>query len=129
MSTPTPLAAALVAAVLAATVAAQQQEPNKHPLRVAYVGQPGTPRADAFAAFLREHFDAVDVCKRGDDPAPLQDHDVVLLDWPQGDDARAERQAGGSPLGKREDWHTPTVLLGSAGLNLAGAWSVRGGFG
>ena len=34
-----------------------------------------------------------------------------------------------SPLGKREAWHKPTVLLGSAGLNLAVAWKLKGGSG
>ncbi len=34
-----------------------------------------------------------------------------------------------SPLGRREDWEKPTVLLGSTGLNLAVAWKLKGGSG
>ena len=29
----------------------------------------------------------------------------------------------------RDAWGVPTVLIGSAGLNLAAAWEVRGGYG
>jgi hypothetical protein len=34
-----------------------------------------------------------------------------------------------APLGTREDWKKPTVLLGSAGLNLAVSWKLKGGSG
>ena len=34
-----------------------------------------------------------------------------------------------SPLGRRDEWEKPTVLLGSAGLNLAVAWKLKGGSG
>ena len=34
-----------------------------------------------------------------------------------------------SPLGTREEWNRPTVLLGSAGLNLAVCWKLKGGSG
>ena len=52
----------------------------------------------------------------------------MLLDWPQSDLERQQR-VGTSPLGKRDEWAKPTVLLGSAGLNLAVAWKVYGGSG
>ena len=34
-----------------------------------------------------------------------------------------------SPLGRRDEWEKPTVLLGSAGLHLAVAWKLKGGSG
>ena len=51
--------------------------------------------------------------------------DVILLDWPQGEETREMRKLR-SPLGKRDEWEKPTVLLGSAGLNLAVAWKLQG---
>src|SRR5262249_54054217 len=54
--------------------------------------------------------------------------DVILLDWPQGEYARDMRRLT-SPLGGRDQWEKPTVLLGSAGLNLAVAWKLKGGSG
>ncbi|WP_406699745.1 hypothetical protein V5E97_12885 [Singulisphaera sp. Ch08] len=54
--------------------------------------------------------------------------DVVLLDWPQGEETREMRKLR-SPLGTREAWNKPTVLLGSAGLNLAVCWKLKGGSG
>jgi len=102
----------------------------KHPLRIAFVGDPASARTAAFVDFLRAHFAAADAFGRaGADLGAVQQRDVVLLDWGQSDEAREQRAAGSSPLGTRDGWHTPTVLLGSAGLNLAGAWQVRGGFG
>jgi len=60
-------------------------------------------------------------------PVLASDFDVVLLDWPQTrGPIRHQRE---SPLGKRESWHKPTVLLGSAGLNLAVVWKLKGGSG
>ena len=61
-------------------------------------------------------------------PGEARDFDVVLLDWPQGEATRNMRKLS-SPLGPREEWNRPTVLLGSAGLNLAVAWKLKGGSG
>jgi len=60
--------------------------------------------------------------------ADAQAFDVVLLDWPQGEETREMRKLT-SPLGQRDGWNKPTVLLGSAGLNLAVAWKMKGGIG
>ena len=120
----------LVGLLLACSWAAEGQadEPvARLDLRVLYVGNAGTPRGQAFADFLRRHCKAVDVAAReGFDPARAKTADVVLLDWSQSDPRTKPIQ---SPLGKREDWDKPTVLLGSAGHLLAGAWEVRGGSG
>ena len=40
--------------------------------------------------------------------------DVVLFDWPQGEETREMRKLK-SPLGTREGWNKPTVLLGQRG--------------
>ena len=95
------------------------------PLRVLYVGQ----RAEEFVPFLKIHFATVQAIERdGFQPKQANGFDVVLLDWPQSGTMRGA-WLDGSPLGKREDWHKPTVLLGSAGLNLAVAWKLDGGSG
>jgi hypothetical protein len=96
------------------------------PLRVLYVGN-NQARAGEFADLLRKHFARVDVARRdGFDPAAARDADVVLLDWSQ---SETNVQDARSPLGKLEDWNKPAVLLGSAGLFMAGQWQVIGGAG
>ena len=102
----------------------------KHQLSVMLVAGEEQGRSKDFEAFLRRHFAKVETAKRADfDPKSAQGMDVVMLDWPQGKDARAMRAAGKTPLGDFESWTVPTVLIGSAGLNVASAWGVRGGFG
>jgi hypothetical protein len=98
-----------------------------HPLRVLYLGNADAPRAREFQAFLEQHFAKVSVAPRdGFDPAAVREADVVLLDWSQRD--RGPNRLV-SPLGERSAWSKPTVLLGSAGLNLADCWAVKGSWG
>ena len=98
-------------------------------LKVLYIGDTGTPRAQHFTGFLSKNVGRVEAASRKDfKPTDAAEFDVVLLDWPQSDTARDERK-GRSPLGDRAAWSKPTVLLGSAGLNLAVVWKVRGGSG
>jgi hypothetical protein len=95
------------------------------PQKVLYIGH----RADEFAPFLKEHFAKVESVTRETFKLPqAKNFDVVILDWPQSGGMRGA-WLDGSPLGKREDWAKPTVLLGSAGLNLAVAWKLHGGSG
>ena len=95
------------------------------PQRVLYVGH----RGGDFEPFLKRHFNQAQIVSRNEfKPSAAKDFDVVLLDWPQSEEARASR-SGKSPLGMREEWVTPTVLLGSAGLNLAVVWKLKGGSG
>lgn len=95
------------------------------PQRVLYVGN----RGSEFEPFLKKNFTSVESVPLQDlPPSRASNFDVVLLDWPQRGSSREERQKG-APLGKREEWRKPTVLLGSAGLNLAVAWKLKGGSG
>jgi hypothetical protein len=98
-------------------------------LKVLYIGEAGSPRSAAFNDFLKPKVGQVEIAVRWKfKPEQAADFDVVLLDWPQsdrGDSATSKR----SPLGDRQHWTKPTVLLGSAGLNLAIVWEVKGGFG
>src|SRR6266436_8296979 len=95
-------------------------------LRVLYVGK---ERAADFVKFLTGKVAVVTARTRSEfQPSEARDFDVVLLDWPQGEETRDMRKLG-SPLGQREQWSRPTVLLGSAGLNLAVAWKLKGGSG
>jgi len=116
-----------LALLLASTGTLSAAEPvaGVQPLRVLYIGE----RAGEFTPLLSAHFAKVDSVTRAQFQPRLADaFDVVLLDWPQSHNMRGA-WLDGSPLGKREDWHKPTVLLGSAGLNLAVAWKLYGGSG
>jgi hypothetical protein len=96
------------------------------PLRVLYVGE-NRDRAADYEAFLKQHFAKVTVARReGFDPAAARDADVVLLDWSQ---SEGSVDKAVSPFGKLEDWSKPTVLVGSAGLFMAGQWQIIGGAG
>jgi hypothetical protein len=97
------------------------------PLKVLYVGNMGTPRAVAFEEFLRQQFVEVHLADRAAfEPATAKQVDVVLLDWSQSDSKAAGSK---SPVGDREEFSTPMVLLGSAGHLLAGHWEIVGGSG
>jgi hypothetical protein len=97
------------------------------PLRVLYVGNSKSPRAADYETFLKKHFKQASVADRERfDPATAKAADVVLLDWSQ---SETDIRKAKSPFGKVEDWHKPTVLLGSAGLLLAGQWQLIGGAG
>ena len=120
--------------ILVATLFAQ--DAKKQPQRLLFLGEPDSPRTKDFENFLAGRFASVRVADRWKwDASSLKDIDVVVLDWPQPDgisrwmlkgDKTAERK---SPLGARENWTMPTVLVGSAGLNTAWAWDVKGSFG
>ena len=121
------LAVLMFAPWLAAPVHAGQPAPAEAdvqlPQRVIYAGR----RAAQFEPFLKKHFPkAQSVALEAFRPGMAADFDVVLLDWPQ---SGGIHQNLTSPLGERAQWHKPTVLLGSAGLNLAIAWKLKGGSG
>lgn len=121
--------AVLVLAALAAfTAAGAAPGPDLVSLTVLYVGEESaSARARQFTEFLEKKVRRVEAVSRAAfQPAQARDFDVVLLDWPQSGPGGPSRQV---PLGDRLAWTKPTVLLGSAGLNLAVAWQVRGGSG
>jgi len=98
-------------------------------LKVLFVGNPTSPRAADFKAFLSTNVARVEVAARvGFDPSQASQFDVVLLDWPRLE-SRGEFPPKKSPLGERNVWTKPLVLLGSAGLHMAIVWDVKGGFG
>jgi hypothetical protein len=95
------------------------------PQRVLYIGH----RSSDFEPFLKTHFAKVESVSRQEfQQAQAKDFDVVMLDWPQSGNMEGAWRAG-APLGKREEWTKPTILLGSAGLNLAVTWKLKGGSG
>ena len=96
------------------------------PQRVLYIGH----RIADFEPLLKRHFAQTQTIPReAFKPPQAKDYDVVLLDWPQSEEARKDRLGKSSPLGRREEWSKPTVLIGSAGLNLAVVWKLKGGSG
>ena len=116
--------------IAAAGASASQPSRNLDQLKVLYLGDMDSPRATQFSGFLKEKVGKIKVVSRdGFKPAQAEEFDVVLLDWPQSDSARDDRKTGRSPFGNRDAWTRPMVLLGSAGLNLAVVWKVRGGSG
>jgi hypothetical protein len=94
-------------------------------LKLLYIGD---RRGDEYVAFLKPNVAQIDVktreAFRPEDAGP---YDVVLLDWPQ--EGMNNFPPKTSPLGDREAWGKPTVLLGSAGLKLAVVWKLKGGSG
>jgi hypothetical protein len=101
-------------------------EPEKANRAVLYIGTPSNSRGKAYTQFLTQHFRLVKGAERkGFSPQQALAFDVVLLDWSQ--DERPAKPT--SPLGPRETWGKPTVLLGSAGLLLAETWDIHGAIG
>ncbi|HEY1785659.1 MAG TPA: hypothetical protein VGG30_08930 [Pirellulales bacterium] len=93
--------------------------------KVLYVG---SERAPAYLDFLKDKVAKAEAKTRDEfTPSDADGFDVVLLDWPQTGDFGRRKPA--SPLGARDQWNKPTVLLGSAGLKLAMAWDLKGGSG
>ncbi len=104
--------------------------PDAVALKVLYIGSKETPRSRGFAEFLKEHFAEVLVAHReGFEPAAAAHSDVVLLDWSQRDVDITRMAQLESPLGARDRWRKPTVLLGSAGLLIASPWNTTGAYG
>jgi len=112
----------LTALWLAATLAPAK---DLSELKILYVGH---ERTDELVAFLKPNVAAVESRDRATfNPADAAAFDVVVLDWPQTGQANFPPKK--SPLGERGQWTKPTVLLGSAGLNLAVIWKLKGGVG
>ena len=98
-------------------------------LSVLYIADGNESRTDAFKKLLETHVAKYEItARKGFDPAKAKPFDVVLVDWHQGGDTQSEWKRP-CALGDREKWEKPTVLLGSAGLNVAVVWQVRGGGG
>jgi hypothetical protein len=121
---------ALAGAVLSLAAFCSSSAADLGKLSVLYVGEPtNSTRAKQVTAFLQKNLGRVEAIPRQGFKQPRADgFDVVVLDWPQSEKTEQERQQG-SPLGARSTWNKPTVLLGSAGLNMAIVWKVRGGSG
>lgn len=123
------------AVVLALSLAAAAQDRSLNPaLHVAFVGDLLSPRGLDFVQFLRAQFTRVDAVERATcSPDKLRTADVVVLDWPQAEGVMLwlddQQKARHSPLGELARWDRPTVLLGSAGLNLAALWNLPGTYG
>ncbi len=114
--------------LLCSLPAAAQEGSAAPPLDLLYVSD-GTSaaRAQAFESFLGQRFSSVATADHESvTRADLEAADVVLLDWSM---ERGEMPPERSPLGTREEWGRPTVLLGCAGLHHACAWEVAGGSG
>jgi hypothetical protein len=98
-------------------------------LKVLYIGDGPAETDKSYTAFLKSSVKEVESVSRDKfKTSAAAPFDVVVLQWRQSGGA-AGSWSQGSPLGKREEWSKPTVLLGSAGLNVAVSWKVRAGSG
>src|SRR5258705_13747238 len=97
---------AILLTIFALVCATRAAELRK--LKLLYIGDETSPRAQVFKAFLQKHVTSVDLASRsGFDPAGASAVDVVLLDWPQ--NSRGEKfPPTKSPLGERDNWSKPT---------------------
>jgi hypothetical protein len=107
-------------------------------LRVLFVTDDCVPgRTAAFKSWLKPLVKWVDVVCYSREKTPtkevLASGDVILLDWNQisrddgtNDSATEQDARYPNPLGQRESWSTPTLLLGSAGLMVGDTWRVAG---
>jgi hypothetical protein len=123
---------ALLLGFLTMLTAASGSQPRRglDDLKVLFIGDRDSSRAIQFQGFLQQNVGKVEFAlRKGFKPSQADAFDVVLLDWPQSDSTREDWKSGRSPLGERDAWTKPTVLLGSAGLNIAVVWKVRGGSG
>jgi hypothetical protein len=110
--------------------AQDRSAPARQPQRVLYLGNPGSERSRAWLGFLEENFArARCLPRRGFEPSQAEDADVVLLDWSLQDVEPDQMGVVRSPLGPRDSWTRPLVLLGGAGLLLAGPWQLTGAYG
>lgn len=121
---------AFTGVVLSLLGATNTQAADLDKIKLLYVGEPtNSTRAKQVTSFLQKNASQVQsLDRRGFRQEQANGFDVVLLDWPQSGNTEQERKQG-SPLGARASWNKPTVLLGSAGLNMAIVWKVRGGSG
>lgn len=121
----------VVAALLAGAPAAQDRALNPD-LHVTFVGDLQGARGQDFVRFLREQFPRVETVERATcTPDNLRRADVVVLDWPQREGVMQWMRdpSRHNPLGVLLRWDRPTVLIGSAGLNLATDWGLPGSSG
>lgn len=99
-------------------------------LRVLYVGNAGSERAEAYARFLAASFREARPADRATfEPGSARGFDAVLLDWSYDDTRGQQLSELKSPLGPLDEWDHPTVLLGSAGLLIGGPWETAGSYG
>jgi len=119
----------LIATLFIAVMALADPSATPLPLRILYVGNLEKSRVKDFESFLKKHFVHVSVANRKSfDMALAKDADVVLLDWQQGE-GEEKFPPTRSPIGERDGWTKPMVLLGSAGLHMAALWDIKGGAG
>lgn len=120
------LSIVLPSALFAINVFTQVDARELEELKVLYVG---AERTSTYANYLKDKVGHIETANRAAfKSADAEPFDVVLLDWPKGPDTRDKRNLI-PPLGARDAWRKPTVLLGSAGMHLAVAWKIKGGMG
>jgi hypothetical protein len=114
----------LIAVALVGLAQTSATAVDRIPLNVLYLARNGDEdRTHAFEQLFSQRFQSCTVEQRESFRTEnLDGVDVVILDWSQ-----SERSGNPvSPVGPLEEWSTPTVFLGSAGLLMADAWHLIG---
>jgi hypothetical protein len=107
---------------LAPASRAETAPDDKIPLRILYVGHPGSSREADFSAFLKQHFRQVNTGDlAGFTVRQTADADVVLVDY-DGDGFKAPR------VRLPEDYARPTVTIGVAGGLLCSQLRLKTGY-
>lgn len=103
-------------------------EPDKNPLRILYVGMPGTERQEDFDAFLSQHFEGVKIINvLFFNEKQAKGSDVVILDK----DGIQWGGRGGDPLYKLEisdQYSHATLALGIPGAFLYDQMKLKPGY-
>ena len=125
------LAAALAALTVSGQPAAAAEKVH---LKVLYAGNPGSPRAKDFVAFLGQHFARVGETNYEKFKADeARGFDVVIFDWtsiyPRDKDGKIlpKMTTLNSPKSPRlpPDFDRPAVLIGAAGGSVAGQLRLK----
>lgn len=113
-------------------------EPDAIPLRVAYVGSIDTARGRGYLGLLKRAFaEAKGVAIGSVTSSSFDGIDVVILDHEvkpntaEPVDAAPEQPKAPppSPLGARDAWRLPVVLLGEAVITQTKHWRIKGFWG
>ncbi len=98
-------------------------------IKVLYAGNPDTPRTTDFESFLKRYFRQVAVTNlKGFRESEAKDHDVVIFDWTSAYDGKGgidETKPPAELSALSEEFDRPAILIGGAGVGIAGAQKLK----
>jgi hypothetical protein len=133
---PTPIVPALCAALVLAALRGQDRadpqaavwQPHRA-LKVLYAGKQGGSREQAFATFLKQHFDAsatIDLAQLS--MATAKDYDVVIADWVSqyGNDGYEKRENSlfSAPAKLGPEFTKPVIAMSYVGTQIRARYKL-----